>query len=283
MSGHEDAGTVRDGAQSPAAALIPAPERYPSALHRYVAALSSDEQRPDFDGAVQWTVDNAVVDEVMTRLVVCVDEDAPFTEILDKLAAHRIGAVPVIDADRRVLGVVSVSDLLTKLVVGDAHTHAIVADHETRKSTRRKAQAETAGQLMTSPAITVSVGCSVVQAARTAARTGVRRLPVLDERGALAGIVSRSDLLHVFRHDDSALRTHLVADILLRQFCLEASAVEVTVLDGVVTLTGQVETGNIIAPLLATIRATAGVVAVHERLTYPHQNPPPALPLQAAY
>jgi CBS domain-containing protein len=273
MSDHERFDATREAVGSSPAHTGPTPDRYQSALQRYLNAVESIEQRTarpesDLGGGLRWNVENNLVREVMTGPAVSVGEDVPFKEIVATLARHRIGAVPVVDADQKVVGVVSESDLLAKVVTSGGRGRPIAGEHSTRRGARRKAQAETAGQLMTSPAVTVATDCSVVQAARTAARARVRRLPVLDLTGVLVGIVTRSDLLRVFLRGDEELRAHLVDDVLTREYSVEPHAVEISVLDGVVTLTGQVEKRIVIQPLLDTVRATSGVVAVHDQLTY---------------
>jgi CBS domain-containing protein len=59
-------------------------------------------------------MNNTLVRDVMTTEVVAVEPSTPFKEIAARLVLHRISAVPVLDADRRVLGVVTEADLLLK-------------------------------------------------------------------------------------------------------------------------------------------------------------------------
>jgi CBS domain-containing protein len=113
---------------------------------------------------------------------------------------------------------------------------------------------------MTAPPETIGPNASIVHAARAAAKAHVRRLPVIDDQGVLVGIVTWSDLLRVFLRGD--------AEILTPRFCTDASSIDVTVQDGVVTLTGQLERRLLIAPLLEATRAVAGVVSAHDHLTY---------------
>ena len=56
----------------------------------------------------------SLVKDLMTAPVVTVEPTAPFKEIVARLAEHRVSAVPVVDPDQRVLGVVSEADLLLK-------------------------------------------------------------------------------------------------------------------------------------------------------------------------
>ena len=273
MSDHEKHTTTHSATTAAIAHAGPSAERYESALERYLAAVRNADERRSAEAAVAhgdlyWHIENNVVADVMTRNVISVGEDAPFKEVVDTLVRNRISAVPVVDTDERVVGLVSESDLLAKVVTGGDPRARVKGSRSVRAETRRKARAETAGELMSAPAVTTRSNVPIVQAARAAALAHVRRLPVVDEYGALVGIVTRSDLLRVFRRGDSEIRVHIVEDILARQFCLDPSAIEVTVHDSVVTLAGRVERRLLIAPLLDAVRATAGVVGVHDQLTY---------------
>lgn len=250
----------------------PTTERYQSALQRYVAAISGADQpeaaaRSPLQEAYRWSLENILVRDVMTTDVVSVTVDTPFKAIVDTLATCRVSAVPVVDADYKVLGVVSESDLLAKVVAGGDPRVRDGGGRVEKAERQRKSHAETARELMQTPAVTVRPDASVVHAARVAALEHVRRLPVVDAQGVLAGIVTRSDLLRVFLRDDRDIREHLEA-VFADQFCIDTSAVDISVSEGVVTLTGQVERRGLIAPLLDVVRTTAGVIGVHDNLTY---------------
>lgn len=101
----------------------------------------------------------------------------------------------------------------------------------------------TAEQLMTSPAVTIYPDAPIGTAARTLTHHRIRRLPVVDEKGTLIGIVSRRDLLKLFLRPDAEIArqvTEVVAEVLPD----EAAAITVTVHEGVVTLTGHSATGS---------------------------------------
>lgn len=265
----------------------PTADRYDSAFERYLAAIAHEEEHlPRNEGLAHselyWNIHNNMVSDVMTRSVYTVREHTPFKEIVSTLVRHHISAVPVVDADNHVLGMVSESDLLAKVVAGgDPRVH-VKGAHATRE-VRRKSHAETAGEVMHEPVVTTRPDVSIVQAARTAALAHTRRLPVVDQAGVLVGIVTRSDLLRVFRRSDAEIRDHLVEDVLVNQPFLNASDIELTVSDGVVRLTGEVERRALIAPLLDVIRATAGVVGIHDEIAYRIEDdtfmPPPKAPL----
>ena len=254
----------------------PTPERYESALTRYIAAVGGSRQHSapkdhSLRDELYWNIENNLVSDVMTRDVVSVHEDTSFKDVVATLEKHRVSALPVVDAENKVVGIVSESDLLAKVVAGIEPHARIRGSHSARVETRRKSQAETAGDLMHSPAVTIQPQVSVVHAARTAALAHVRRLPVVDVHGALVGIVTRSDLLRVFLRDDEALRRHL-REMFAAQWCIDTSTVEIAVHDGVVTLSGPVERRTLVEPLVTAVRSTAGVVAVHDNLTYRHDD-----------
>jgi CBS domain-containing protein len=206
------------------------------------------------------------VNDVMTTDVVTVGPAAPYREVVALLAAHRINAVPVVDADRRVLGVVSESDLLRKIEY--AGTDRPQWFEIRGRAARRKAGALTAGELMTAPAEVVLATTGIRTAARRMDDAHVKQLPVEDLLGRLVGIVSRGDLLKEhLRHDDDIL-----ADV--RSAIHEAtlterdSSVESSVERGQVMLTGRVERWStaVLAERLA--RLVAGVVFVDSRIAF---------------
>jgi CBS domain-containing protein len=265
--------------------LGPTAERYQSALERYLAAVGyAAEHEPTppgaTHGALYWQLSNITVADVMNPAVVAVPENAPFKQIVDTLARHRIDAVPVIDPQRKVLGVVSTSDLLAKVVTSTDPHARIKARQAAPKATRRKARAESARELMTTPPITATPDVSIVEAARIAAAARVRRLPVIDASGSLVGIVSRFDLLRVFQRTDAEIHRHLV-DTLAPQIERDQLAVEMDVTDGIVTLRGEVDRKSRAAGLLGVVRSVAGVIGVHDELTYRFDDtffPPPPSP-----
>jgi CBS-domain-containing membrane protein len=273
MSTHQRHAATREAASTSPQRHGPTPERYGGALERYLAAVADIH---DHDAAKApagyypglWRLSDIQVRDVMTPGVVFVDVNAVYKEIVAALALVRVSAVPVVDTAGRVVGIVSESDLVTRLITGGVSGRRVPGTHNERRDIHRKSRAETAGTLMTSPPVTIRPNAPVVEAARTAAKAHVRRLPVVDDAGMLVGIVTRSDLLAVFLRDDDEIREHVVIGVLANRASADSSGVEVTVHDGVVTLAGQLERRMQIAPLIEATRAVAGVVSVRDELTY---------------
>jgi CBS domain-containing protein len=204
----------------------------------------------------------------MTCEVVTVEEHTPLKEITQLLADCRISAVPVLDPDARVVGVVSEADLLPKQELPEGPPGARLLEGRRRRQTRAKATGDTAVELMTAPAITIAPDASLAEAARLLHRHQIKRLPVLDPAGPLLGIVSRADLLKVFLRSDDQIDREVRQDVLRRALWVDPDTIDVEVGDGVVTLTGQLERRSLIPITISLVHGVAGVVDVVDRLGF---------------
>ena len=210
------------------------------------------------------------VKDVMTGEVLAVRRDTSYKEMAARLHEYRVSAFPVVDENRRVIGVVSEADLLAKEALAGEHAGipAAITGILHHKG-YQKADGITAGELMTHPAVTVRPEDSVEHAARLMYTLQVTRLPVVDAGGYLVGIVSRSDLLTVFDRPDEEIHAEIVNDVILRDFLVDPALFTVTVADGVVTIKGAPETADLGHRLVTRIRHVQGVVAVRDELAYP--------------
>ncbi|MFJ8942576.1 CBS domain-containing protein [Streptomyces sp. NPDC102395] len=218
-----------------------------------------------------------IVSDVMTHTVAAIGRGASFKETVRMMHDWKVSALPVLEGEGRVVGVVSEADLLPKEEFRDSDP-----DRQTqlrRLSDLAKAGAVTAGELMTSPALTVRADATLAQAARAMAHAKVKRLPVVDELGMLQGIVSRADLLKVFLRDDEGIAEEVRREVVSYLFPAPTSAVRVTVLDGIVTLSGRIRDTSLVPVAARLIRAVEGVVDVefdvseHGRSSEPARAP----------
>ncbi|MDC0765378.1 CBS domain-containing protein [Streptomyces sp. HD] len=200
------------------------------------------------------------VSDVMTHTVVAVGSAAPFKEIVELLDQWKVSALPVLAGEGRVVGVVSEADLLPKEEFRDG-------DEATGEAGERlKAGALTAGELMSTPAVTVHADASLAEAARIMARRHVKRLPVVDGVGMLQGVVSRSDLLKVFLRPDSEIADEIRGSVLTHLPI--TTGLEVSVTEGVVTLSGALPERGLVPVVARAVRAVEGVVDVQLDLTH---------------
>ncbi|GGU95335.1 hypothetical protein GCM10010275_36510 [Streptomyces litmocidini] len=195
---------------------------------------------------------------LMTDDVVSAVPAMSFREVAKTLAEHEISGLPVVDDDEHVVGVVSESDLLAR------HERAV-------------------RDLMTTPAVTVHAEETVADAARLMVRRGVERLPVVDEEERLVGIVTRRDLLGVYLRPDAEIRRHIREDVLSDAMDLPGYAVDVHVLDGVVTLGGRVRERSRARMLVGLAERVDGVVAVVDRLSFTEDDTRPASPARTPH
>ncbi|WP_369254658.1 CBS domain-containing protein [Streptomyces sp. R35] len=212
-----------------------------------------------------------IVSDVMTHTVAAVGRKANFKEIVQLMEQWKVSALPVLEGEDRVVGVVSEADLLHKEEFRDGDP-----DRNTqlrRLSDLTKAGAVTAEDLMTAPVVTVHADATLAQAARIMAHAKVKRLPVVDDMGKLEGVVSRGDLLKVFLRDDEDIAEEVQREIVSYLFRAPSSPVRVQVRDGVVTLAGQIRDTSLVPVAARLVRAVEGVVDVEFELTGPSRGP----------
>jgi CBS domain-containing protein len=211
----------------------------------------------------------------MTTSVLSVPADAPFAEVARVLFTGGVRALPVLDGDGALLGVVSEGDLLATAQRGDPpppppppwqrHLRrprsADVADSG-------RAGAATAAGLMTAPVVTIGPDATVAHAARCMREHRLGWLPVVDEAGRLVGVLGRTDLLAVFLRPDDEIRHEVADEVLGRMLLVDPRRVDIEVDGGVVTLSGQLDTRADAELAVRFVERLEGVVAVVDRLTY---------------
>ena len=209
---------------------------------------------------------SATVKDVMTTSVVAVKRNADFKQIVSVLRRFRVSACPVINDAGHVVGVVSEADLLYK-EAANGRSPAGLVRLRWRLGEESKANAVTAGRLMTSPAVTIRPDASVAVAAKVMQDRWIKRLPVVSDDGLLIGIVTRSDVLSVYERPDDDILTEILTDVIAAEFGMAVSGFGVTVASGIVTISGLVEQPGAALALVARLRRVEGVVAVRDHLS----------------
>jgi CBS domain-containing protein len=197
------------------------------------------------------------VRDVMTRDVITASDQASVAEIAAILSSRRISGVPIVDGFDVVVGVVSWADL-----------RAGTDDDRLRDASPSPRRPDgTARQVMSTPPRTIDADASLPAAARTMYRRKVDRLVVVDGRSRMLGVVTRSDLLKVHARLDSVIRDEVTQRVLHRTLAVEPGSVQVTVDDGVVTLTGRTRRRTTALAAAGLAEGVAGVTQVVDRLT----------------
>ena len=218
------------------------------------------------------------VRDVMTSTVVTVADSAPFKEIVRLMQVHGVSALPVVDAQGRLVGIVSEADLLPKEASEtDGEHHLLFGPRRKRAD---KAAGLVAAQLMSAPVAAVGPDATLREAARLILQRKVKRLPVVDGGGRIIGIVSRADLLKVFLRPDNEILDEVTKRVLLGTLWLEPDTVKATVHDGVVRLDGVVEQRSMLPLVVGLVKGVSGVVGVDSHLGYQvDDTASPGLPL----
>jgi CBS domain-containing protein len=192
----------------------------------------------------------------------------PFKLLVRLIEENRISAVPIVDQQGIPIGIVSETDLLLKQRRPELESSRDLLHVQKRRHERAKAAGTVASEVMTSPAITVGSDTSLSRAARLMQERNVRRLVVVDERGRIAGIVSRSDLLQVFLRTDEELREEIAGKLIPAVLPSSNDAIGVEVRWNIATLSGEVDRKSDADMLTRLARELDGVVGVVDQLTY---------------
>ena len=211
------------------------------------------------------------VGDVMTRTVVSVRAWTPLKEVAQLLIERRISGVPVVDEAGGLLGIVSEADFLLKEQGAQAIRHRplsrIFGESRASRSNLVKLGALTAGEAMTSPALTIAPDRHISEAAAVMTARGVNRLPVVD-RGRLVGIVSRADLVRAYVRSDEELAATIRDDVLLRILWLDPAQFTVAVHDGVASISGRVERRSTAEMVERAVSMVPGIVEVEPDLSW---------------
>jgi CBS domain-containing protein len=215
--------------------------------------------------------------DVMTTDVVTIGPETSVRHIAQLMLRHRVSALPVLDDDDRLVGIVSEGDLMRRAELGrDRHRSwwlNLLAGPAEIAGEYVKQHGQRAKDVMTGRIVSIDENATVGTIAAILEEKGVKRLPVLKD-GRLIGIVSRADLLHAIATakldqcasgDDAirrAVRTRIRDDAGVRD-----STLSVTVSDGVVHLWGAVGSAAERRAAEVAAESVRGVSAVVDHTT----------------
>ena len=191
--------------------------------------------------------------DIMTTNVVTAEVDTEIRAIADLLLMHRISAVPVVDKDMKVVGLVSEGDLMRRVETGtdDRHSWWLADAFSTRDKTAEyiKSHGRRAQDVMTRSVVTVPEDMPLYEIAGLLEKHHIKRVPVTRD-GKLVGIVSRANLLHGLATqepvqgegkatNDKELRDQIMSEI-SNAAGADAPLINATVKNGAVQLWGNV-------------------------------------------
>ncbi|HLY55316.1 MAG TPA: CBS domain-containing protein [Stellaceae bacterium] len=215
--------------------------------------------------------------DVMSTGVVTVGPDTPLIEAVRLMLQDEISGLPVVDANGRLVGIVTEGDLLRRHEIGterysprwiEAFRMPALAEAFTRAHGRK------VSDVMTSPVVTADPEASLSEIVDAMEKRQVNRVPVLQGEN-LVGIVSRADLLRAFAHataaappppaGDAAIQEKLWQDLSKQPWTLPAT-VSIVIRDGRIDLRGAVPDERYRHALKALAENVVGLSAVEDHL-----------------
>ncbi len=216
--------------------------------------------------------------DIMTKAVKSIGLNTPVRDIASLLVKHRISAVPVVDRNRHVLGIVSEGDLLRRTEAGTEYRRSwwsdLLADPRTKAREYVKSRGGHARDVMTPSVVCAGPLTDVAEIAELMENRGIKRVPIV-KGGALAGIVSRSDLVRAVarakparaaKSGDGELREKLESQLGGKSWA-SRHMVNFVVTRGRVELFGMVRNTDQRDAIRVLAENTAGVRSVKDRLT----------------
>ena len=185
--------------------------------------------------------------DVMTSEVITAGEDASVQEAAKLMVEHGISAVPVVDREGRMVGMVSEGDLLHRAETGTERRHSwwleIVASTNQLAGEYVKSHSGSVKDIVTRDVISVTEETTVADIAILLETNRIKRVPVLRD-GRLVGIVSGANLVRALamtinerpsgaEADDRAIRDRLLNELRAQKWA-EVSPANITVKGGVV-------------------------------------------------
>lgn len=149
--------------------------------------------------AMETIASSITAGRIMNRAVISFNLKTALDELARAMAENNFSGAPVIDDAGIVVGVISEKDFLYCIAGKDARSFlSIILEFiRCKECVTQTIEGKTAGDIMSSPAITITETTPVIDIIKLFSRHTINRLPVVDEIGRLRGIVTRADLLKI--------------------------------------------------------------------------------------
>ncbi len=191
--------------------------------------------------------------DLMTIDVIAVSAGTGLREAARLMFRNRVSGLPITDDNGTLIGIISEADFLRLEV-------------ERQEGTRD--QGDTVGDVMSRGVVTVRPNVEIYEAAKIMAVQEVKRLPVVDDDDRLLGVISRADIVSIFTRPDDVVEDEIREDLIRRVMFIDPDDIQVSVGNGVVTLSGQVATRSEASMLEELTNRLDGVLGVQSELTW---------------
>jgi CBS domain-containing protein len=136
-----------------------------------------------------------LVRDVMTKNVLSISKYESIMNVANVLTEKNISGLPVVDKEKKVLGIVTQADILSMVGVSREHTFKDLLRYMLGERLPEKKMGDLAGDIMTSPALTIRPDANIAEAVKIMDERRIRRLTVTDAQNNLIGILTRADIL----------------------------------------------------------------------------------------
>lgn len=215
--------------------------------------------------------------DVMVSPVITVRPSSSVREAASILLDRRVSAVPVVDEQGKLVGIISEGDLLHRAESGTEQRRSwwlrALTEDETLAAEYAKAHARKVADAMTRRVITAAPETPLHEIAELLEKNGVKRVPIV-ENGQLVGIVSRANLIQAVASagqqlevplSDSTIREKLLARLNQEPWA-HTALINVTVTDGIVDLWGIVHSEAERKAMRIAAESIPGVCSVNDKL-----------------
>jgi len=223
--------------------------------------------------------------DIMTRRLVTIDPDSSIAEAANRMIENRISGMPVLDAQGRLVGLISEGDLLHRSEMGTDQRQRrswwlrLISGPTGAADDYVKSHSRNVGDVMTRSVVSVSPDASLGEVVRVLERHRIKRVPVLDN-GKLVGIVSRANLLQALAAsakevqevsvDDRTLRDRILAELSSQPWAPDYSD-NIVVKTGIVHLWGSVSTESQHQALRVAAESVPGVKGIEDHISVADQ------------
>ena len=215
--------------------------------------------------------------DVMVSPVITVKPSSSVTEVAKTFLERRISAVPVVDDQGKLVGIISEGDLMHRSEAGTERQRPWwlrgLTENETLAAEYVKAHARKVADVMTRRVITASPETPLHEIAALLEKNAIKRVPIVKD-GQLVGIVSRANLIQAVASapkvseiplSDSTIRDKLLAHLKERHWA-DTGLLNVTVNDGVVNLWGMTNSDAERKAIRVAAEGIPGVRAVSDNM-----------------
>lgn len=192
--------------------------------------------------------------DLMSTEVISVSPQTPIKDAARLMFRHRVSGLPVCDEASCLVGIITEADFLRIEVARD--------EAETLQPI------ETVDQVMSRGVVTVGPDEPIADAAKKMVVHDVKRMPVVDDGDHVLGIISRLDVVAVFTRPDEIIEDEIREDLIRRVLFVDPDDINVSVVEGVVRLGGEIGTSNESRLVEELARRLDGVIRVENALTW---------------